>query len=439
VEARTQEVRVSTSSPSQWGRVLAIEFPRARFDAERARVVRDLRKRVSRPGFRKGHVPTALLEREFAGRIDSDTVEKLLPAVCDEVIQGEKLDVLSTPRVRNLVLTDPEVVRFELSLEVRPTIRLGSFDGLRGTRWLPDVTDADVDKAIAALREEAAHFESVEREARDGDYVQVAYVPLDAEGRERTAHKVENYPFQLGAGNVVAEFESAVRGLVPGATARAEVRYAQDHEQAEFAGKVVPFLLTLKAVKEKRVPEVDEAFATDLGAESLDALRTGVRADLGRRLADESERELRESLVDWILAANPFEAPETMVENYLEAALADYDQGYRRLGLQPDPDRRGEFATGIRPAAVRGVRRMLLLEQLIEQQGIAVTEPDVDRWIEDRVQAGGPDPGKVRAFWADARNRRRLKNELTEERVFAFLKSKAEIATVPRLPPPPGA
>ena len=432
------ELRVSSVSPSQWQRVLSIEVPRERLEAERARVMRDLRKRTARPGFRKGHVPAAIIERDFAARIESDALENLVPQVCDQAIRSQNLDVVSTPKVENLVLDDPQVVRFDLVFEVRPSIEIGSLEGLGATRWVSSVTDEDLASALESLRQQQAQFVAVERPAQDGDFVWVSYVSLDEQGRERATQKVENYPFELGAGGVVAEFETAVRGLGAGDSGRAEVRYADDHDNSELAGKVVAFILTLQSVKEKHLPPLDDDLARDLGLENLEAVRTRVRADLERRQAEESEHRVRESLVDRLIERHPFEVPGSMLGTYLEAVAADYDERHRRMQSQPDPQEREEYLSRTRPAAERAVRRQLLLEQLAQQHGLTMTEADVDKWIEERVQAGSPDVAQARAYWADSRRRRRLRGELTEERVFTFLESKAEIAEVRRPPSSPG-
>jgi trigger factor len=433
------DLRVSTASPSQWGRILSIEVPRERYDAVRQAVVRDLRKRVARPGFRKGHVPAALLEREFADSIHNTTLERFLPDVTGQAIESQSLDVISTPRLRQLVLDDPQTVRLEVAFDVRPTFVLAPLTGLAGRRWTATVGDDHVQRAIESLREEHAQYVQVERECRADDFVQVSYVPLDPDGGEIQDRRVENYPFQVGAGSVVPGFDTAVRGLQPGATAHASVDYPADYADQTLAGRTVAFVLTLVAIKEKRLPEVDDEFARDLGLEDLAALRERVRADLGRRVGEESERDLRESLVDWLVQANPFEAPESMVEQYLAAALADYDQTWRRVGLEPDAGKRQEFAQAARPSAERAVRRALLLESLSKQHDLNVSEEDVDRWIEDRVQASGPGAGDVRAFFADVRRRRRLRSDLTDEKVFEFLKGQAQINEVERPAMPPDA
>jgi trigger factor len=419
-------LRVSTASPSQWGRVLSIEVPRQRFDALRAEVVRDLRRRIARPGFRKGHVPAAIVERDFAARIESTTLEKFIPDVCREAIRQESLDVISSPEVQNLVLDDPSVVRLDLAVEVRPRVALRPLDGLRGRRWTAVVGDEHIDRTLADVREQHAQYVDVEREARDGDVVLVGYVPLDAEGRERSAQRVENYPLRLGAVGGLAEFEAAVRGRQAGDVARPEVRYPEDHGDASVAGKTVAFVLTVQVVKEKRLPDLDE-LARELGFETLAALRDRIRADLEQRVRDESERDLRESLVDALIQANPLEAPHSMVEQFLELVLADWDERHRRAGQTPDPERRQELARAAHPGAERAAKRAVLLECVAREHGCAVSEEDVDKWIEDKVQAGGSGASEMRAYFADARRRRRLRGELQDDRVFEFLKSKAEI------------
>ncbi len=434
------DFRVSTTSPSQWGRVLSIEVPRAQYAAARAAVSRDLQKRVVRPGFRKGHVPAGLVERDFALKIEETTLEKFIPSVADKAIEREGLDVISQPRVRNLSLDDPEVVKFEVLLDVRPQIELRPLDGLKGTRWTASLTDEHLARALGELQDQQAQFGDVDRAAQDGDYVVVAYVPLDDAGVERLDQRVENYPFQLGSGGVVAEFEQVARGRKVGESGRTEVHYPESNENPDLAGKTVAFQVTVQAVKEKRVPAADDDLARDLGMEDFATLQAHIRQDLERRVKEESERDLRESLIEDLLATNPFDAPESMVEQYLEAVRADWEERRKRMHLPaPEAAEREQFLQEARPAAARFVKRGLLLDKLGQEHGIQVSEEDVDKWIEEKVLAGGSGSADVRAYFADARRRRRLRSELTEERSFDFLKSKARIEEVSRSVPAPGA
>jgi trigger factor len=236
----------------------------------------------------------------------------------------------------------------------------------------------------------------------------------------------------------VAEIESAVRGLATGDTARADVRYESDASAPGDAGKLVALLLTLKEVKEKRLPDLDDELARDLGQQDLEQLRGRLREDLSRRQDEENDHMLEERLVDALIAANPFDAPQTVVQRFLEAMESDFEARYRRARRElADADRQA-FREAARPEAERAARRTLLLEALRTQFQIAVSEEDVDKWIEERVQAGGSESGTIRAFFADPQRRRRLRNEMLERRVLEFVRSKATIREVPR-PAEPGA
>src|SRR5262249_55070611 len=157
-----------------------------------------------------------------------------------------------------------------------------------------------------------------------------SYVPLDGDGNERPSEKVENYPFQLGAPGAVPEFEQAARGRRAGETVTTSIDYPAATENPEWAGQRVGFHVTVQAVKEKRVPAADDDLARELGLQSLDELQQRLRADLEHRLQEESEKDLRESLVDHLLGANAFEAPASMVEQYLEAVRHDWEERGRR-------------------------------------------------------------------------------------------------------------
>jgi len=428
----TGDLQVTTTNASRWGRILTIEFPKAELETERGRVLRDLQKRIVRPGFRKGKVPRHLVEKEFGDQLQHDALEKLIPAVCTRAIEQENLDIISMPKVKSLDLDHPETVRVEVELDVRPEVAIEEVDTLQAQRWIAEVKPEEVDQALESVRNQRAEYLKVERAAQDGDIVSVSYAPVDEAGNEQTDQRVENYPFQLGEGQVVAEFESAVRGLSAGDTSRVEVRYPDNHEDPNLAGKLVAMILTVNEVKEKRLPALDDELARDLDLESLDELRAKVGEDLQRRLGQEADRDLEERLVDALISANPVDPPGSMVENYLAAVLRDYEERHRQMQVPVDPDKRQEMETQARPVAERAVKRMLLMDAVKKKYELDVTEEDVDKWIQERVEAEGDEGKKVRAFFADPERRRRLRGELTDTRIFDFIKSKATISEIPR-------
>jgi trigger factor len=429
------ELQVTTTNASRWGRILTIEFPRSELDSERSKALRDLQKRMVRPGFRKGKVPRALVEKEFGDSLQRDALDKLIPQVCSQAIEQEKLDIISTPKVKSLDLDHPDTVRLEVELDVRPEIHLADLESLHAERWKPVASAEDVAKALESVRDQRAEFIKVDRPAQDGDIISVSYVPLDDAGNEQTDQRVENYPFQLGEGQVVAEFEAAVRGLSAGDTARAEVRYPENHDNPDLAGRLVAMILTVNEVKEKRLPELDDELARDLDLEDLEDLRGKVQQDLERRLAQEADRDLEDSLVDALIAANPIEPPQSMVEAYLSAVMRDYEERHRQMQRQIDAEQRAEMETQARPAAEKAVKRMLLLDELRRKFDLDVSEEDVDKWIQERVEAGGDEGSKIRQYFAEPERRRRLRGELTDARVFDHVKSKAVISEIAR----PGA
>lgn len=427
-------LRTAIESPSQWGRILTIEFARQHYDQEYERMMHDLRKRVVRPGFRKGKVPRHLIEHDFGDKVRQDVLQALLPDVFNRAFEQENLDVIAS-NLRTVDLDNPESVRLELEVDVRPRIELAPLDTLSVERWTGSPSESELDAALQQLRDQNASFVAVERAAAEGDFVNVSYVPIDDDGKEVSTQKVEDYPFQLGAGQVVAEIEAAVRGLTMGQTARANVRYeSRDATAASASGsvKTVSLLLTVKEVKEKRLPELDDELARDLELENLEALRHQVRENLSRQLEEQSQQVLDARLVDALIAANPFEPPSSTVETYLDAMRQDFAARSYRANRDPDEAERQTFEQVARPEAERAARRTVLFDAIRSKHDIDVSEEDIDKWIEDRVEAGGPESGKIRAFFSEPRHRRRLRSEMLDRKVFELLRGQATIRDVPR-------
>lgn len=400
------DLKIAIEEPRTWARRLIITVPAERVQRERGEVARRLAKRLKLPGFRKGRVPAQVLERKYGPAIENETVERVVGNAYREALRAEGLEPITQGSVEEVDYQPGSDLTFRVAFEIRPQIQLERLGGFQLVRQRPEVRDEDVDRVIARLREEHAAWRPVEDAApEDGDAVEVELTELG-----KPEPKPERYRLVLGRGQAVPEVEALIRGLKPGEEAEGVVPVAGEDPAREETVRV-----RLLAVRRPELPAIDDEWARSLGDfEDLAALRARIKEDLQRDADAAAERELRRELIDRIVEANPFEVPDAMVEQYLDGILQP------REGV--DAQRLAEAREAARPAAEQAIRRMLVLERVAKLEGLEATPAEVDARVEEIASRVGRPAAEVRRQLGRNGRLDALADEITEEKVFDYLK-----------------
>ena len=400
------DLKIAIEEPRTWARRLIITVPAERVQRERGEVARRLAKRLKLPGFRKGRVPAQVLERKYGPAIENETVERVVGNAYREALRAEGLEPITQGSVEEVDYQPGSDLTFRVAFEIRPQIQLERLGGFQLVRQRPEVRDEDVDRVIARLREEHAAWRPVEDAApEDGDAVEVELTELG-----KPEPKPERYRLVLGRGQAVPEVEALIRGLKPGEEAEGVVPVAGEDPAREETVRV-----RLLAVRRPELPAIDDEWARSLGDfEDLAALRARIKEDLQRDADAAAERELRRELIDRIVEANPFEVPDAMVEQYLDGILQP------REGV--DAQRLAEAREAARPAAEQAIRRILVLERVAKLEGLEATPAEVDARVEEIASRVGRPAGEVRRQLGRNGRLDALADEITEEKVFDYLK-----------------
>jgi trigger factor len=373
---------------------------------------------VRLPGFRPGKAPAAMVRKKFADAIRQEAVEALVRDAYKEVIEKQDLKVASQPHVHDLTFEEGKPLTFELHFELRPTIDLARTSGFRVTRKKAVVNEDAVAEQLEHIRDQRAAWTPVEDKPMPGDMVNVQLSTSDkpdAPGEEKA------YPLVLGAGQAIPGIEELIMEAAPGQTVQRPVRWPDDFPDEAQRGQTKTVRITLNDVKRKEAPPLDDAFAREVGDfESLDALRTAIRADLTEHVTREADAEVRQKLVDEIIGANPFEIPKSwvqqMVQNYAEA-------------YQVPEAERDRFATEFRNMAERQIRRDLVIETIAEREQLAATEKDIDDRLSEQAEKRGVNPGQLYAQLEKSGRLKEIERSLTEDKVFKWLMERNEIQT----------
>ena len=403
-------ITVTKTAEDAASKNLRVTIPVERVEEATTKAVRQYAKRARLPGFRPGKAPEAVVRRRFSNEIRQYVIEQVIREGWEEAKTAESLQPIADPSIRNLKFEEGQPVEFELLVEVRPELKLGRVGGFSLSRRVAPVTDDLVTEQIGRLREQRAAWIPVDgTKPAPGEMVRVDVAPIeDGEVKEP-----QSYPIVLGDGKALPALEEKIMTLVPGETIDTEVRFPDDHPEAERRGQSRSVRLTLHEVKRQELPALDDAFAKEVGDfETLEALRSAVREDLVAAAGRDADASVREQLVQQLIEANGVEAPPSMVDRMLHSLLHAYEVGH---------DKAEQFNAEFRPLAAAQVRRELLLSGIAEQQSLKATEADMDARIARIAEQRKASPGQVYASLEQAKRLPELERSITEEKVFAWL------------------
>jgi trigger factor len=355
------------------------------------------------PGFRKGKVPPPIVLRRVGREaVLDETLRSSLGAWYVDAIDAAGIAPVGDPEVALGDLPgEGEALTFSIEIGVRPTAELGEYRGLEVGRREPEIDEEAVESELEGLRERLARLEAADRPAQKGDFVVVDYVgTIDGEPFE--GGEARDQLIELGSGRLIPGFEEQLEGAAAGEERTVEVTFPDDYGAEHLAGKTAQFAVTVKEVKAKELPELDDDFASDAaGFDSLDELREDIRRRL--READESqvEAEFREAAVDAATANARVEVPDRLVEGRAGELWERLSMTLARQGISREAYLRisgkteEEIVAEARPDAERALRREAVLAAIVEAEGIEATEEELREALEHSAEHENTTPEKL--------------------------------------------
>jgi trigger factor len=408
---------------------LKIEIPSDVVDAEIDRVARDYSKRARIPGFRPGKAPTRVIKQRFKDQILHDVAHDLVPRAVDEALRERGVEPVDTPDILDVLVEEGRAMTFTASFDTVPAFEVGPYETITINRPSNRVEDEAVNQALERLRNRAARFEPVEgRGIVEGDIVTVDLERTDPDGK---VGKHTDVTVELGASANPPGFDAELLGLEAGATKSFTVHYPADHPIGELANTDVSYTVTVKGLKRRVLPDLDDEFAKDLGEfETLDALTGRVREDLEHEARHAADRAVRGDLMKQLAARVSFEVPQSLIERESDRRLEDFagrlvDQGIdpRKAGLDWKA-----FRDAQRDPAREAVASALVLDEVARREHLEVTSAEVDQEIERYAERTGRTPAAVRAALEKEGGLSRIYTGLRREKSIDFLMGRATIA-----------
>jgi len=413
---------------------LDIHIPADAVSVEVEKVVEKVRAKAHIQGFRPGKAPASIVRTRYAADIRQEAIENLIPRYLDKECEKENLRMVSRPQIKDLHFHDGEAVHFKAEFEVAPEFELKQVRGLQVEYLEPVVTDEDVDGRINDIRESKSQFVNVDpRPATDGDNCLVSLESIG--GLEGEPMKQDEINIEIGGKDTFQTFSDALRGAEPGDVRQAEITYPEDYAAEKLAGETVQFNVTLKQIRLKEMPELNDDFAKDLGDfQSIDELRDEVRKSIFREREHAAQSEAKNKLIDALVDQHEFAVPETYVDNQVQSTIEGQLRQWQAQGMDVSKLKLdwAKLRESQHDRAKRDVMASLLLGKLASTESLNVTQDEMDVELQRIARQRREPVAAVRMAMEKDGSLDRIANRILTEKTLSFLFDHAvKVAPVP--------
>ncbi|HEV2103640.1 MAG TPA: trigger factor [Candidatus Acidoferrum sp.] len=412
-------------------RELELEIPAEEVSKASEKVAKEFAKMARVPGFRPGKAPISLIKRRFAEDIKGEVLQNLVPETVEKALTEQKLTPVSQPQVDKLEFKEGEPVKFRASFDVLPEFSLANYKNLEIEMPEMNLTDEDVTKALAEMQQRAAAFTPVEgRVVENEDFVQVKLHGTPEGGGDPL--NAESVLCHVGAEETMEPFNENLRGANVGDHKDFDVNYPADYPDAKLAGKLFHYSVDVLGIKTKKLPELNDEFAKDFDATSLEELKKKMRESLEHQLEHEKKNQIRNKVLRELVKVHDFNVPESLVENQKNVLLRQIVRSLAEQGVDP---RAVEIDWGAlrhkqEERAISDVKAEIIIDRIATEEKIEVTDEELDHEIEHMAGHSGESAEAFRARLTKEGALDTMKAKLRSDKTIDWLAQNASVKTV---------
>jgi trigger factor len=422
-------MKVQVESVSSIEKRLSIEVDAQVVNRELTQAYATLAHQVKIPGFRPGKVPRRILEQKYKNEVEADVVRRVQAQATVDAIKANDVKVVGEPHYSGGKLVPNATYAFTARFEVKPELTVKEFKSLSLTKHDATIDDAKVTEQINRLLEARSTIEAVVGRdvAKLGDKAVIDFDATKGAGETFPGSSGRNVSIDVNAGELVEGNLPQLEGMKVGEQKTFDYAFPADYRVAEVKGQTASFTATLKELKERKLPELNDEFAKSQGSDSVDALKAKVKSDLERGAKSRVETEAREELLKALIDKNPFECPASMIDRGVDFMLDGALQSLMRSGVDPRMLNLdwGSLRSEMRPRAEVEVRGSLLLEALGKTESVVAEEADFEAKYEEIAKEVGLPAAQVKARYAAPDAQQNLKTRIIEEKVMALVRQHA--------------
>jgi len=385
-----------------------------------------LRKKAKIRGFRQGKIPKNIMERYFGNQVAEQVTKDLVSETLPKAVEQTEITPLNMPAIENDALKIGQNFRYSAIMEVRPEFELKDYMGLEAEKEICSVTDEDVDRHLEEIRRNKGDLRAIDedRGVKETDYVIIEYEGFEND-QALEGIKSENFELRMGSNDFHPDFEKALIGLKKGDGAEIKVRYEDNHHHSKLVGKEIDFKVKVIDIKVMDLPELNDDFATNLGADiaDLDSLKKMIKEDITAREEKRIGRDLEKKLLKEISDTVDFELPASLVESEIRFGIENIRQNLERSGSNLEKSGLSEerLRKEFRPASENRVKEKLILGEIARQNDLTINEMELTESFREMAENMGQDLQVVRRYYEANQLVDSLKQGLLEEKTLNFL------------------
>ncbi len=416
-------MKVNVTNQEGWKRVLDIELPKDKVEAELDSAYKKYQSKAKIPGFRPGKAPLEVVKSHYKEQIFGDVLESLLVQGYQDALNQTQLQPIGTPVVKDIQFEPGLPLKFKAEVEIQPEITVKDYKGIALVKKIEEVKDEQVNQTIDYLREKNAELRPVERETKEKDVVIVDFEESYPEKQKVKKEKFENQMLELSEKTLLKDFLTNMIGLKLGEEKYFDITYPANYPNPRLASQKVSYKIRVKEIKEKILPFLNDDFAKSVGNfQTLLELRLKIRENIQKSMEQEAEKELKNQLAAKIVEKNDFTVPEVMINSYLDYVVQEVKRKH------PEADEK-EIREANRAAGLARIKWEFIFHQIAKQEKIQLEQSDLDQRIKQFASSYNLPEDQARQYLSSEKRIRDLKDSIIEEKVLDLLLKEAKIKT----------
>ena len=414
---------------------LTVEVPAEQFVEAIGHAYKKNKNRFNVPGFRKGKVPQAMIEKMYGSEVFyEDAANEVIGQTYGDAAKESGLDIVCRPSIDLVQIEKGKNFIYTAEVAVKPEVTLGQYKGVEVEKANAEVTDEDVEKELKRAQEQNSRLVTVDdRPVADGDQVVIDFDGY-VDGKRFDGGKSEDYPLTIGSHTFIDTFEDQLIGKNLGEECEVNVTFPAEYHAAELAGKPAVFKVKIKEIKYKELPELNDEFAGEVSEfETLDEYKADIRKKLTESKEKQAATENENRVVEAVVKNATMEIPEAMIDSQLDNMVSEYARNMQNHGISLEQYMQytgmtiDKLKEQMRPQAVKRIETRLVLEAVVKAENIQVTDEKVDEEIGKMAAAYKMEPEKLKGYMGEAEIAN-MKEDLAVQEAVDFLVAEAKLA-----------
>jgi trigger factor len=413
---------------------LTVEVPAEEFEKALTAAYNKNKGRFNIPGFRKGKAPRAMVEKMYgAGVLYEDAVNEALDATYGDAVEESGLDIVSRPEISVVQVEKGQNLIYTATVAVKPEVTLGEYKGIEVTKATAEVTEEDIEAELKRVQEQNSRLVTVEdRAVEDGDQTVIDFEGF-VDGKPFDGGKGEDYPLTIGSHSFIDTFEEQLIGKNIGEACEVNVTFPNEYHSTELAGKPAMFKVTVKEVKRKELPELNDEFAGEVSEyDTLEEYKNDIKEKVAERKQKAAATENEDHVVEKVVENAAMDIPEPMIDSQVNNMVNDYARRMQSQGLSLDQYMKFTGMTietlreQMKPQALKRIQARLVLEAVAKAENIVVSDEAVEKEIATMAESYKMEVSQIKEYLGES-GIVQMKEDLAVQEAVDFLVAEAKL------------